>query len=117
MKDVLALFDPNTALREVILGDTCHSSAGFLDEKILSKKPTISELLDFDYDFRGLVAFEASLSSIKMEFISNNKHNQEYLIKGNASSIEALKNKLIEENAYHPDKYKFSYDIVYSDQK
>lgn len=113
LKDVLSLFDRNVELKKIILGDTWHPSSGFVDEKVLGGKNRVSELLDFNYNFKGLVEFEAFLNSIKIELINNNENGKDFVIRGNAREIERLKNKIIEENAHHPNKYKFTYNVKY----
>lgn len=114
LKDLLVLFDSNAELNGIILGDTCHPSSGFVDEKILDGKNKVSELLEFDYDFKGLVEFEANLEKMKIQLLYYDKP-EEYLIQGEAGDIEALKNKIIEANAYQQNRYKFSVHIEWKD--
>lgn len=112
LKDMLALFDPAAELNEIMLGDTWHPAAGFVDEKILNGRNTIAELLEFDYDFKGLVEFEANVESMRIRLIKSlDGKNSEYQITGEAHDINTLKNKVIEANAYHPNKYEFSATI------
>ncbi len=114
---MLILFDSNLELKDLILGDTLHPSSGFIDEKILQNKTNISDLLNFNYDFKGLVEFEANISSMKISLISYNENRLEFKIIGAAKEIEVLKNRVIEANAYEPDKYAFSFHIAYPKKK
>lgn len=113
LKEVLILFDSNLELKDLILGDTLHPSSGFIDEKILQNNTSISGLLGFNYDFKGLVEFEAIISSMKIELLSYEKNLLEFKIIGAAKDIEVLKNRVIEANAYEPDKYALSFHIEY----
>jgi len=113
LKDFLSLFNRNAKLDEIILGDTWHPSSGFVDETILDGKHKISDLLDFDYDFRGLIEFEASLDSMRIRLVHNNDRKLEFAISGNLKDIQRLRDKLIETNAYHPNKFEFSCNLVY----
>ena len=61
LKDFLSLFDKEAVLDNLELGDTWHPSSGYVDESILNGKNKIKDILDFDYDFKGLVAFEADI--------------------------------------------------------
>lgn len=78
---------------------------------------SISDLLSFNYDFKGLVEFEAIISSIKIELLSYEENLLEFKILGAAKDIEVLKNRVIEANAYEPDKYAFSFHIEYPKKK
>lgn len=113
LKDALALFDCDAAFKVVSLGDTWHPSSGFVDEKLLDKISRVDELLEFDYDFKGLVNFEAWVGSVNIKFLSGTRKDSEFLIQGNAKDIEVLKSRLIEKNAYHENKYLFSANIVW----
>jgi hypothetical protein len=113
LKDLLELFDPKLELEDIILGDTCHPSSGFVDEKILNGKMLISDLISFDYDFRGLVEFKANYKSVQIEMLSRFDEMGEYQIIGDAKEIETIKNLIIEKNSYQPNKYKFDYKLKY----
>lgn len=113
LKDILVLFAPETELTEIILGCTLHPSTGFVDEKILNGKNKVSELLEFDYDFKGLIEFEANLESMKIQLLDSSGKHEEYVIKGKAKDIEILKSKIIEKNAYQKNRYTFSVSIVW----
>ncbi|WP_052593333.1 hypothetical protein [Aureispira sp. CCB-QB1] len=113
LKNLLVLFPPDAELTGILLGDTRHPSHGFVDEKILDTKNKILDLLEFGYDFKGLVAFEANLQSLKIQLLGYTQEHQEYLVQGTAKEIQALQNKIIEENAWQPNKYTFDAHIVW----
>jgi hypothetical protein len=116
LKEILVLFDPKMELENFILGDTWHPSSGYVDEKILNGKNKVSDLLEFDYNFMGLVEFQAHLGAINIRLLNTDTDDnyQEYLIEGEAKHIEAIRNKLIEANALQTGKYKFSAKIEYN---
>ncbi|GAB5520715.1 MAG: hypothetical protein RhofKO_29660 [Rhodothermales bacterium] len=103
------MFDPNAELNEIILGDTLHPPSGFINEKILNGTTKISELLEFDYDFKGLVEFEAKIGTMKVQLLYSD--TDEYLIQGEAREIDIFKNKIIEANAYQQNRYHFSSNV------
>ena len=110
LKDFLSLFDKEAVLRNLELGDTWHPSSGYIDESILNGKNKIKDILEFDYDFKGLVAFEANIEEINVTF-----KNEAFAITGPESAIRGINDKVIELNAYTPEKYQFHY-IQYYEQ-
>jgi len=99
-KEFIGLFDKNDELINLTIGDTYHPTSGYVDESILNGINKVSDILDFDYDFYGLVHFEAEIGNMKLKF-----DNDEFQVLGGLKYLELLKNKIIEENAYFPDRY------------
>jgi hypothetical protein len=107
LKDFLGLFDGNIILDNLSLGDTLHPSSGYVDEELLGDKRSVSELLEFDYDFRGLVAFSCSIGTMTVNLVDGERYPEigEYEIQGTTKDIAVLQNKVIEENSYSPSRY------------
>lgn len=112
LKDVLSLFDGDECLVDLILGDTWRPSLGFVAESILDGKRAIKDILDFDYDFDGLVEFQANIGSLKVHLLAdlNDKCDLEsYAVFGTNKGLYKLYNRAIERNAYCPDKYQLHF--------
>ena len=103
LKDFLSLFDKEATLVDLTFGDTWHPSSGYIDESILNDKNKVKDLLEFNYDFKGLVGFEAKINSINIVY-----KNDTFEIKGPEAEIRNISDKVIELNAYTPEKYTFS---------
>ncbi len=108
LKDFLSLFDKEEKISDLELGDTWHPSSGFVDQSILKEKNKIVDIIDFDYDFKGLVLFNGNLKSYTLRLLeeSNDKHSVKFEVDGSKKGIRLLENKIIEQNAYYPEKYK-----------
>ena len=97
LKDLLALFPVDSALENLSLGDTWHPSSGFVDEGILEGKTRVGDVLGFDYDFRGLVAFEAEIGAVQvvMKTPGDGKWVRElYELSGPKGVIQSIRNRL-----------------------
>lgn len=105
LKDLLSLFDANDELSELELGDTWHPSSGFVDEDILGGRRLVSDILSFDYDFRGLVQFDCIIRTMKVELL-NTGAPVVFGFSGGAKHIRCLKDRTIERNALRPGQYK-----------
>ena len=103
----LSIFDETEFLVDLEMGDTWHPSSGYVDEKILGSKPTVADVLESSYDFRGLVGFSAEISAVKVMFLDNESTEKEhsYRIIGDDMHLRNLSNKIIEKNASEPNLY------------
>lgn len=111
LKHFLSLFEPNAYLTNIELGDTWHPTTGFVNEEILKGKSRISELIDFDYDFEGLVLFKAELMNMAIELIDDQNSQSQletYHVTANSDQLQQLANKIIEKNAYDPESYEIT---------
>lgn len=108
IKSFLALFDKEEAIKELQLGDTWHPSSGFIDENILENKNKIQDILEFTYDFKGLVCFEGVIGNLKVKYKALEEEYEQYEIIGNDEKIIEIENKLIELNSYKPKSFKYS---------
>jgi hypothetical protein len=108
LKDFLALFDIDEKIIDLELGDTWHAKSGFVDETILEGNHKIIDIIEFDYDFNGLVFFKGKLNSFHLRLmeVNNNMNTVKFEVNSSEKEIRILKNKIIEQNAYHPKKYK-----------
>ena len=88
LKDFLSLFDEKNELKNLSLGDSWHPSSGFVDEGILEGKNRIVELLNFDYDFKGLVHFQAEINEVHLRLIGD-EDKETFEIEGNMKEIKA----------------------------
>jgi hypothetical protein len=111
LKDFLSIFESNELLADLSLGDTWHPSSGFVDEKILGELPTVGNVLEFDYDFKGLVGFSASISTVKVKLLSDltTDEEQSFEVSAGDGLLRKLSNKIIEINAYKPNSYKLEF--------
>jgi hypothetical protein len=103
LKTFLEIFDGEDQIQIVELGDVGHPSSGFVDETILGNVDRINQILDFDYDFEGLVYFEAYVQEIKVVY-----HNQAYELTGNRTRIDKLLSKIKLKNAQSASKPPFT---------
>ena len=106
------MFDDDKCLNNLTLGDTWHPSSGLIDENILDGKRRIQEILEFGYDFDGLIEFSASIEDIdfRLKTYSNKApYLEEYEVCGTEKDLRNLYNKAIEKNAYFPNKYKLRF--------
>lgn len=71
LKQALAVFDPSASITVTALGDTWHPSSGYVDEKILGNVKTVQDVLEFDYDFHGLIEFEATINPYQITYGGN----------------------------------------------
>ena len=108
LKDFLSLFDKEDSLIDLALGDTWHPSSGYIDENILNGKNKVKDILEFNYDFKGLVGFEAKINGVNIVY-----KNETFEIEGSETEIRSIGNKAIEINAHTPEKYMFSYINLY----
>ena len=108
LKDFLSLFDAESTLVDLSFGDTWHPSSGYIEESVLNGKNKVKDLLEFNYDFKGLVEFEAQIDSINVVY-----KNDTFEIKGPEAEIRKINDKVTELNAYTPEKYTFSSIKVY----
>jgi hypothetical protein len=68
LKEFLGLFEPQQMIQNLELGDTTHPASGFVDESILQGKNTVADVLNFAYDFGGLVHFSGTIDEYKIGF-------------------------------------------------
>jgi hypothetical protein len=107
LKHFLLLFKPDDKIYFLQLGDVWHPSAGFVDEKILGDVETVQQLLDFDYDFKGLVFFAAVIDEIKIDH-----HGKQFELTGNKKQIDKLVDKIRRLNPLPEISPKFEYDLM-----
>jgi hypothetical protein len=108
LKDLLTLFDKEQKFDSLTFGDTWHLSSGFVDESILEGKNHVIDILNIDYDFEGLVGFEAEIGEITIRLLTypnEDRELEEYLVSGPMVELRSIYNKVIAQNAYHPNKY------------
>jgi hypothetical protein len=67
LKKLLSCFNEQAILKNLQLGDTAHSSSGYIDENILEGKNTVADLIAIDYNFEALVLFECEIDDYKIE--------------------------------------------------
>jgi hypothetical protein len=106
LKLMLSLLNPDAEISKLTLGDTWYPSTGFADESILKHEKTIQQILEFPYDFRGLVQFEATIEEVVIKYCETDHEgfiNFECI--GAKHSIRKITDKIIELNAFFPDTY------------
>jgi hypothetical protein len=85
LKTLLQLFTPQDKMELYDLGDTWHPSIGFVDEAVVGEVKVVKDLLNYDYEFSGLVALHASINDLNVKL-----SNEGYLIEGEAKSVYGL---------------------------
>ena len=103
LKSFLTLFDPDENIQVMVLGDTWHSSGGFADESILIPAEKVRQILEFKYDFRGLVVFKAAIGAIDVNY-----REGVFEVSGDKTGIEKLVNKIKTNNANPESPHKYA---------
>src|SRR5947207_321967 len=94
LKSVLILFPNNEEFDSLSLGDTLYQAEGFVTEDVLKGKKLVSDIIDFPYDFKGLVHFEGKLMDISIKYISSYETTHEvYEITGNEKKLRSIESK------------------------
>ncbi len=86
LKEFFKLFDTDEALEIIELGDVWHPSSGFVDETTFRHIKTVNDLLNTDYDFKGLVIFIAKIRGLSVDY-----HGGCYKITGDKKGIDKIK--------------------------
>ena len=94
LKHFLRLFDAAAPMQILELGDTWHPSRGYVDESISGKVERVEQLLAYDYDFRGLVYFEAYVQDVAVKYQQN-----QYELHGKTKALEQLLSQIRALNA------------------
>ncbi len=68
LKKLLQLFDHKDKIVVQELGDTLYGKEGFIDETHFQNIQIVEDLLKIDYDFFGLIVFEAEVGNIKIHY-------------------------------------------------
>lgn len=87
LKHFLAMFDASTPVVVKEFGDTLYPASGYVDEKILGNPKTVQDLLDFDYDYAGLIVFDAKIGNLDVYYMDGN-----YQVVGVRKEIEKFRN-------------------------
>ncbi|WP_266204205.1 hypothetical protein [Pontibacter kalidii] len=85
LKLFLKLFQPEDKVEVKELGDSWHPSSGFVNESILREVRKINQIINYEYDFRGLVYFEALISGIEVVY-----QDEQYTLKGSRQQLEKV---------------------------
>lgn len=108
LKSILTLFSNEQEFDYLCLGDTLYQSEGFVNEDVLEGRKMVREIVDFPYDFKGLVHFEGKLEDITINYIPSNETKCElYEINGNIKKLRSIESKIIELNVYDPGTFKY----------
>jgi hypothetical protein len=102
LKNFLGLFSPETTIKIIEFGDTWHPAGGYVDEKILGNPKTVQDLISFDYDFKGLVVFAATIGEFSVDY-----HLENFQIEANQKQIEQLLRKIMDFNIDPQSKLRF----------
>lgn len=89
LKTFLSLFNLESKIDIVELGDTSHPSSGFVDKIIIENLDTIYQIINFNYDFEGLVYFEGFIEELSIRYTQD-----KYEVEGDSRSIEKLISKM-----------------------
>ncbi|RZK98844.1 MAG: hypothetical protein EOO62_25740 [Hymenobacter sp.] len=93
LKSFMRLFEADTPLQIVALGDTAHPSGGYVNEALVSHVGQVSHLLAHPYDFAGLVHLEAVVAQLALTY-----QHERYTLSGAAKSLARLTQRIRELN-------------------
>ena len=93
LKILLSIFPSDSKIVITELGDTWHPSSGFVDESILDGAETVQDVLNFDYDFIGLVLFTARIDGLLINLVEN-----VFEISGTDNEIQVILSKINRQN-------------------
>jgi hypothetical protein len=85
LKILLQLFSPQDRMELYDLGDTWHPSIGFVDETVVGEVKVVKDLLNYNYEFSGLVAFHAIINDLTVKLSSEG-----YIVEGEAKNVYIL---------------------------
>ncbi|GAB3634420.1 hypothetical protein GCM10027422_00100 [Hymenobacter arcticus] len=85
LKHFMCLFEAETPLQVVALGDTMHPASGYVNEAIVGEVTEVGHLLAYPYDFAGLVFFEAVVPQARITY-----QGQQYRLTGTAKFLARL---------------------------
>ena len=111
LKNLLALFDGDTPLSNVMLGDTCHPQSGYISEQFITGIHTVSALLAVEYDFPCLVEFSATIGATSVKRQDGANGQDIYVITGTSKAISQIRNAIIARNAAGQQLY--SYKVIW----
>lgn len=110
LQKLLELFDDEAIIEDFALGDTWHPASGSVDARmIFTPNPTVKEVREHDYDWKGLVEFGCRIGELTIERVSDTKERTvyEFRITGPFKTLLKLEHLLIERAAYNPGVYEF----------
>ncbi|MDJ0365998.1 hypothetical protein QMK33_12615 [Hymenobacter sp. H14-R3] len=94
LKSFLRLFEAETPLQVIELGDTAHPGSGYVDEALVGNVTRVGHLLAHPYDFAGLVYLEAVLPQLLLTY-----QHQRYVLSGDTKPLARLTQRVRELNA------------------
>lgn len=86
LKQFLKIFDPKDSLEVIEFGDTLHPSSGYISKDFLKNPKIVQDILEVDYDFAGLIIFEAKIANYSVQYMDNT-----YYISGDPQDIQKMK--------------------------
>jgi hypothetical protein len=107
IKHFLELFDESMPITVHGLGDTWHPADGFVEEEILGNPKIVKDVFDNDYDFDGLVLFDATIGAYEVHLLSSNDDQYQFQIEARAWEIRDFANRILARNAVNPQEYCF----------
>ena len=85
LKLFLKLFRPEDKVEVKELGDSWHPSSGFVNESILREARQVNQIISHEYDFKGLVYFEALISGVEVKY-----QDEQYILKGSRQQLDKV---------------------------
>lgn len=107
LKHFLKLFDENSPIKVNELGDTWHPRSGFVDEGILENPGSVQDVMEINYDFNGLVLFDARIGDFKVDLLPRNGEEYEFQMSGESWKLREFENRVLAKNALKPGEYRF----------
>ena len=106
LKDIMELLDKHSKIEIRELGDTLHPSKGFIDQSFFKSVRTVNDLIQFPYDFHGLIEFSASVGSLEISFHSEGRQSESFtfFMTDSANGVDGIISKIKSDQS---SKYEF----------
>jgi len=105
----LKLFGEKGSIKDLQIGDTLYKREGWIDKSILEGNHSIEGILNLDYEFIGLQGFNGIINEHNIKLVPRTCDNLEFIIEANKNKLRDLEFKIIEQNAFTPELFRFRY--------
>ena len=105
----LELFNSSDKIEGLQFGDTGYKREGFIEESILNGNHTIEAMLNLNYKFDGLIAFEGKIGEYQIRLDPRMDRSFAFQIESDHKSLRNLEYRILERNAYKPGLFEFEY--------
>lgn len=103
----LKLFGEKGVIDDLQIGDTLYKKEGWIDKSILKGNHTIEGILELDYKFNGIQCFIGTIDGFNIKMKTRTSDELEFIINSDKNNMRKLEYKIIENNAYNSNIFKF----------